>query len=433
MATLATDNFNRTNAASLGANWTASTASAGNDDGDFSIASNQCIADSAIPGVYYSGVAFPDDQWAQATAVTLAETWTAVRVRNSSSAATYYSGGSGSGAFGNNNHRIWKTVTGTRTSLGSQAVNLADGDVLYLEAQGTNVVLKVNGATAVSLSGESSIASGSAGLGGRTSSSSKPVFDDFTAGDFDAGGGGVSTTVGAVSAAATATAIGGATAHVVGNSAGVASVAGVGANAASGTTQGASAGQAAAAGVAAAVAHTIGNSAGQAAGAAVGDAVRAGETVGVAAGIATVSGVASAIVSAVGTSSGASSADGINDQIVINQIGVSVGAGGEEDYESWQDYVRKLQARQSLQTQLKKQKTELKKVAKKLKVAVKQVVEKRTEGVLANILDLELKKDEIENKIEAIQYDLKPLQMMLAKAHEQEIQEDDEEFFAIIR
>jgi hypothetical protein len=257
------------------------------------------------------------------------------------------------------------------------------------------------------------------------------------------GGGGVSTTVGAVSAAASVTAIGRSFAHVVGVSAGVASVSGVGANANAGEreTVGTSTGQASVVGVggkdhfstgtATGVASvsgvgqsevlTVGNSAGIATVAGVGEAVIAGQAVGTASGIATVSGVASSIAEAVGTSSGDSDASGVNPQVVVTQRLV-VGAGGEL---SWEDHVKAIHEMRMLEGQVKEKKKELKKVVKQLKVVEKQYKQEKAEGILANLYKLEMKKEEIETKIEALEVDLEPLIMAIEKF---EIEEDDQEF-----
>jgi hypothetical protein len=257
------------------------------------------------------------------------------------------------------------------------------------------------------------------------------------------GGGGVSTTVGAVSAAASVTGTGRSFAHVVGVSSAIASVAGVGANANAGEreTVGISTGQASVVGVggkdhfstgtAAGVASvtgvgqsevlTVGNSAGVATVVGVGEAVIAGQAVGTASGIATVSGVASSIAEAVGTSSGASDASGVNPQVVVTQRLV-VGAGGEL---SWEDHVKAIHEMRMLEGRVRKQKKELQKVVKQIKVVEKQYKQEKTEGILANLYKLEMKKEEIETKIEALEVDLEPLIMAIDKW---EIEEDDQEF-----
>jgi hypothetical protein len=257
------------------------------------------------------------------------------------------------------------------------------------------------------------------------------------------GGGGVSTTVGAVSAAASVTGTGRSFAHVVGVSSAIASVAGVGANANAGEreTVGTSTGQASVVGVggndhfstgtATGVASvtgvgqsevlTVGNSAGVASVVGVGEAVIAGQAVGTASGIATVSGVASSIAEAVGTSSGSSDASGVNPQVVVTQRLV-VGAGGEL---SWEDHVKAIHEMRMLEGQVKEKKKELKKVEKQIKVAEKKLKVEKAEGILANLHRLEMEKDELENKIEALEVDLEPLIMAIEKF---EIEEDDQEF-----
>ncbi len=87
--------------------------------------------------------------------------------------------------FRSNNRRIWKNIAGARTSLASEAIDIAIDDVLRLELQGTTLTLFVNGVqrlTAV----DSSIASGGApAIIGRVSSGTDFVqLDDFSTGDF---------------------------------------------------------------------------------------------------------------------------------------------------------------------------------------------------------------------------------------------------------
>jgi hypothetical protein len=263
------------------------------------------------------------------------------------------------------------------------------------------------------------------------------------------GGGGstLSSTVGSVSGVGTLVGVTNTIKNAVGNSTGLGTAVGV--SQVSGQTQtvGTSTGLGTAVGVSNTVANAVGNSAGV--GAAVGVtntitnavgnasgtvsvvgvglAIQPGQMVGNSNGIATVSGVAVTIVNAVGNASGISDAQGVNDQVVIsNQIGVIVGAGGEL---TWRDHVKAIHDKRMLEGRIREEQKELKKVEKKLKTVAKKIESKeKPEGILATYLELELKKDEIENKIQALEIDLEPLIMAIRKS---EIEEDDKEFMSL--
>jgi hypothetical protein len=82
-----------------------------------------------------------------------------------------------------------------------------------------------------------------------------------------------------------------------------------------------------------------------------------------------------------------------------------------------------------LEGRIREEQKELKKVEKKLKTVAKKIESKeKPEGILATYLELELKKDEIENKIQALEVDLEPLIMAIEKW---EIEEDDNEFMSL--
>lgn len=97
---------------------------------------------------------------------------------------------------------------------------------------------------------------------------------------------------------------------------------------------------------------------------------------------------------------------------------ILLGAGGE--FESWQDYVAAEFRKKHLQFELVKQEKKLKTVEKRIRSVEKS---EKTEGILANLLRLEFKKQEIERKIEALEVEMIPLEMFL----EAEIDDDDEE------
>jgi hypothetical protein len=99
------------------------------------------------------------------------------------------------------------------------------------------------------------------------------------------------------------------------------------------------------------------------------------------------------------------------------QVGISVGGA----FESWEDYVRAVHEKSQLEKEVKKKKVELKKVEKQIQAARKK---KPTDGILAKLLSLELKKDEIKVEVHAKQSDLISLQWIIDS---QEIDDDDEE------
>ena len=95
---------------------------------------------------------------------------------------------------------------------------------------------------------------------------------------------------------------------------------------------------------------------------------------------------------------------------------------------SWQDYVTAEFRKKHLQQELKKEERKLDRVEKRIVQAKKQVQEKKTEGILANLLQLEFRRDEIENKIQAFHVELAPIERFL----ETEIEDDDREFFDLL-
>lgn len=81
---------------------------------------------------------------------------------------------------------IWRVVGGSFTSIGTASVTWANGDVHYLDMQGTTLVCKQNGTVVATVLGENSIPSGKPGI---WISGTAYVVDDWAAGDFAGGGG----------------------------------------------------------------------------------------------------------------------------------------------------------------------------------------------------------------------------------------------------
>jgi hypothetical protein len=179
---LATDNFDRANAADLGANWTTQTGYA-----TFGINTNACDSTSAglNCGNWYSAISWPSDQYSQITlSATVAANSDAATVRAASAATTFYAGGHNNGDAGNFSRRIWKLVAGAFTSLGTEAVNIVASDIIRLDVQGSNLELKVNGVSSITVT-DAAIASGNAGISANHSAVDVPLLDDFEGGDFE--------------------------------------------------------------------------------------------------------------------------------------------------------------------------------------------------------------------------------------------------------
>lgn len=179
--TLATDDFNRADAATLGANWTNKRNSPG-------VFSNQADITTTADAnaAYYNAVALPDDAWCQGTVITAPASGTAVgvgvRLGTAANPQGYYGGGDGFNS-GDANRRIWKVVTSTWTSIASEAVNVAANDVIYCEAQGTTVKLFVNGVEELSVT-DASLTTGRGGVYLAHGTANVALLEDWSMGDF---------------------------------------------------------------------------------------------------------------------------------------------------------------------------------------------------------------------------------------------------------
>lgn len=187
MAAIVTDDFNRTNAANLGANWTDPS---GNG---FDVSSNAAIA--SVGGGFnqsvYTGAAWTggNDQYAQAKIQVLSAAADGGPLARSSSAAltgyAYVVNDDDFTALGGSIHSaLYKIVAGSFTQLGSAVTEVVSaGDVIYTGAQGTTITGYRNGVSKVSQT-DAAISSGNPGLYGYNTSS---TWDDFEAGDFASG------------------------------------------------------------------------------------------------------------------------------------------------------------------------------------------------------------------------------------------------------
>lgn len=183
MTALATDNFNRTeNPLSDGGNWssvTSHSAMAAVSAASLQYAAGNAGADCASRR---SGTTWPNDQYSELKVTSnnfsIPGAGLGVAIRIASAAATLYrvvmdkSG----------NWEMGKTVAGAFTSLLSGATTYSAGTYLYLEAQGTTIVVKYGGST-LGTKTDASISSGQAGVF-YSSSDTGATADDWEGGDF---------------------------------------------------------------------------------------------------------------------------------------------------------------------------------------------------------------------------------------------------------
>lgn len=180
MSVLATDNFNRANAANLGANWT-------EELGGWSIVSNAAVPDN-LGGSdsigYWNAITWPNDQYSQAKITVTGTTGNSqglgVTVRKSTSTVARYRLVADHAAANNMELAVFNTAY---TSLWQRTQAFTNGDTIYLEAQGTTIIGKLNGVAVGAATTNSAIASGKAGIG-FSSFETAAVLDDWEGGDF---------------------------------------------------------------------------------------------------------------------------------------------------------------------------------------------------------------------------------------------------------
>ena len=162
MASLATDNFNRTDGG-LGANWATQTGFTAPLIASNVVQTNAIGSDSVAN---YSAVTWPNDQYSQVSATTIntaTSRFVSATVRCATAAQSFYAAGL-AGPFGASTTReLRKCVTGTTTTLASNTGTHATGDVVKCECNGTTIRHLVNGTQIHSVT-DSSLASGRAGI-----------------------------------------------------------------------------------------------------------------------------------------------------------------------------------------------------------------------------------------------------------------------------
>lgn len=182
----ATDDFNRADNTSLGANWT-TVSTGGFDATGFQIVSNAAQPEQLTGDdlELYTGSTFADDQYAQAK-VTVTSTGSnaglGVVVRGATNGSCYRAVVSKAAS---NNVSLFKFVAGAGTNLGNRTTTWVDGDTLRIEVQGTTITLYQNGVALGATFSDSALASGAPGISHSTSITSGSL-DDFAAGDLNA-------------------------------------------------------------------------------------------------------------------------------------------------------------------------------------------------------------------------------------------------------
>ena len=157
MALPATDNFNRANAANLGANWTAQA-------GNMQVTSNEIGANGASSstenGVYWNADTFGDDQYSQVIAASVesyAGAGAACRIATNTDDSWY-------GFYSDTSYLyFFKMVSGTWTSIDSDSTPASTSDVIKIDAEGTTITGYRNGSSQATNT-DSALASGAAGV-----------------------------------------------------------------------------------------------------------------------------------------------------------------------------------------------------------------------------------------------------------------------------
>lgn len=146
----------------------------------------------ADPLIGYVTSPTPSDanEWAQCTlAVVVASEGSAIGpcVRMSTSADTWY--GFLVAGTGTYETILYSNVSGSYDTIASDNTGAtpATGNVLYIEAQSTALVCKINGSNRLSTTSSSIAAAGRWGVFGADDPGSKPSISTYTAGDFSGG------------------------------------------------------------------------------------------------------------------------------------------------------------------------------------------------------------------------------------------------------
>jgi hypothetical protein len=188
MGTLATDNFDRADAGTLGSNWTT-----GGEENTFGIVSNKASADGPNDAAaYYNAVTWPNDQYSQTVLATskssTADEGVGVMVRHAAGTTrAYYRAVFAHGTT--NNVGVSKFTNPTYTNLGKRNTGsdwTNDAATGYIEVQGSTIVIKLNGTTLGASFSDSAVTAGSAGLNNSGDSGTPRTQNNWEGGDFGA-------------------------------------------------------------------------------------------------------------------------------------------------------------------------------------------------------------------------------------------------------
>ncbi len=190
-----TDDFNRSDASSLGAGWSSYLASA-----EYGISGNKCIGgkaatwgSSVIESARYDSDVSSADHWTQATItsydVSGSDSWLGAMSRFSSSAHTGYFWAHVSRSYALSN-RLSKVVSGTETTLSTPNMTNASGDVVQCRCSGSTISGRTNGVEKASVTDTSITGNTRGGLVYRSVYYAyRPYWDDWSIDDGVVAGG----------------------------------------------------------------------------------------------------------------------------------------------------------------------------------------------------------------------------------------------------
>lgn len=188
MASQATDNFNRANTGTLGANWTNDTTTGAT----WEISSNTAIPTSPVTNdsmAYYTGISWGNDQYSQAvlsvTGANGAQSGVGLVLRGSGNPEA--TGNAYVAAISNVSPTLFmsKFVSGTYTLVSSSSLTYTNGDTFEFDVIGTNFFFQHSGLVVASFGTDSSISSGSPGLWLSGSTAAASTFaDNWQGGNF---------------------------------------------------------------------------------------------------------------------------------------------------------------------------------------------------------------------------------------------------------
>src|SRR5436305_905693 len=140
MVQLASDNFNRANAANLGANWTVPTGRQ-----PLSISSNVAVGNASGGNEVYTAITWPNDQYSEIAIVTAPTVFSCVRMATGADSKYMTGQGLGGSLGAGSAWSIWSANSGTYNTIASGTTTINANDVIRTEIQGTTLTKKLNG------------------------------------------------------------------------------------------------------------------------------------------------------------------------------------------------------------------------------------------------------------------------------------------------